>query len=211
MSSTTEAILASCLVLITAGGVTTIETISKYKYTYEYAIKSAAGIGYILLNGATAVALFLIFSTNTRLPDVIGNISDNMFVNAFVTGIGWHVFIRIKIFTLKTPDGKEQPIGIETLWSLVVDIFESRIQANEERRVFDFIRPYQNQYDNIDEAKEQINSYFRTTTISSEEKTTMKRVFDNAETTGEIFSIFIRYQGTKSFGRIFPLSDNPIT
>jgi len=51
----------------------------------------------------------------------------------------WQALLRLRIFTFRTPEGKDLPIGVEFFWEKIAKLFEKKIEAKEQTGLFDFL------------------------------------------------------------------------
>ncbi len=103
--------------------VSSAELASKYKQTMRYALLNYWAIPFIVINGIFGSLVYLLISKYK-----VGTFGiTEPYIQALLAGLEWQVIIRIKLFTYRSPNGKETPVGIETFYRLIADVFETGI------------------------------------------------------------------------------------
>ena len=109
-----------------------IELATQYLRTQRFALCNLVAFSYFVLHALLSAILFhLIISV--RDLDLVGKfLFDEPNLKALAAGLEWQAFLRLRIFTFRTPQGKEIPIGVELFWEKIAKLFEKKLEEKEE-------------------------------------------------------------------------------
>jgi hypothetical protein len=115
--------------------------------------------------------------------------------------------LRLRIFTFRTPGGKDVPIGVELFWERIAKLFERKLEEKEETALFDFLRSYKQKYQDVKAAKDIALQYLGLglSNLEKGEMAAMRKKFEGARTSEEVMYTFIRFRGVKVFEQRFSL------
>src|ERR1700742_4465686 len=85
------------------------EILSRYRDEPLLACATAPGIAYLVLNGILSLAAFMIMQMYPG--QIFPALTKDLFMTAIVAGFGAMVVFRSKLFTFRSPDGKDYSIG----------------------------------------------------------------------------------------------------
>lgn len=118
----------SLIVGAMAGGA---DVLSRYRDEPFRAAISGYGIGYMALNGAAAVlalALFGIEETGSETAPFKGAIvADNLVLNAIAVGTGAMLFLRSKLFTIRSENGNQTAFGPQIILDALLVVLDRGI------------------------------------------------------------------------------------
>lgn len=100
------------------------EIASRYRDEPLKASGSPYGLIYLFLNGYLSMLAFLIIR---KFPDSFGALSKNMFAATILAGFGSSVVMRARIAVVKTPDGKEESIGPDYVFKIILRTVDQQI------------------------------------------------------------------------------------
>ena len=185
--------------------VSSAELASKYKQTMRYALLNYWAILFIVINGIFGSLVYLLISKYK-----VGTFGiTEPYIQALLAGLEWQVIIRIKLFTYRSPNGKETPVGIETFYRLIADVFETGISQYEESKLYDVIVQIKEQYDNVEEVRTKVLDFIRGRVargkIDKIERDENIRYVNSLETTDEIFLLIVRISSISMLKKMFPL------
>jgi hypothetical protein len=102
------------------------EILSRYRDEPVVASLTGAGIVYIALNGAISVAAFALLSAYPTqvFPNLL---QGDIFLRATAAGFGAMVIFRSKLFTFRSSDGKDYPIGPSIVLDNVLKVIDAKI------------------------------------------------------------------------------------
>ena len=196
---------AYLLALVTGGLVIYVELASQYLRTQKFALCNLVALCYFLLHAILSGVLFhLILSVKDI--DLIGKfVFDEPHLKAIAAGLQWQALLRLRIFTFRTPGGKDVPIGVELFWERIAKLFERKLEEKEETGLFDFLRSYKQKYQDAKAAKEIALQYLGLLYLEKGEMAAMRKKFEGARTSEEVMYTFVRFRGVKVFDQRFPL------
>lgn len=196
---------AYLLALVTGGLVIYVELASQYLRTQKFALFNLVALCYFLLHAILSGVLFhLILSVKDI--DLIGKfVFDEPHLKALAAGLQWQALLRLRIFTFRTPGGKDVPIGVELFWERIANMFERKLEEKEETGLFDFLKSYKQKYQDLKAAKEIALQYLGLLNLEKGEMAAMRKKFEGARTSEEVMYTFVRFRGVKVFEQRFPL------
>ena len=114
------------------------EILSRYRDEPTLAAGTMAGISYLVFNGTISVVAFAILRA---YPDkILPAVSSDLFLCAVAAGFGAMVIFRSKLFTFKSADGNEYPIGpaivLDTILKMIDSKIDRRRATDRQTRVF---------------------------------------------------------------------------
>ncbi len=122
---------------LTGALVTLVEVSSRYQRAPRQALLNPWALSLIFINGMASTGVYSLMST-TKIVEFY--ITSDL-VKAFVVGVGWQLLLRSKLFSLADVEtGKDIQVGLEHFHKKYTAIFESQIDAAEERSVLIAIR-----------------------------------------------------------------------
>lgn len=197
--------VAYAIAFIVSAVVSSAELASKYKQTMRYALLNYWAIPFIVINGIFGSLVYLLITEYK-----VGTFGiTEPYIQALLAGLEWQVIIRIKLFTYRSPNDKETPVGIETLYRLIADVFETGISQYEESKLYDFICPIREQYDNVEEVRTKVLDFIRGRAargkIDKIERDENIRYVTSLETTDEIFLLVVSISSISMLRKMFPL------
>lgn len=196
---------AYSLALMTGGVVIYVELATQYFRTQKFALCNLVAFFYFILHAVLSAILFHLIISVKDL-DLVGKfLLDEPHLKAFAAGLEWQALLRLRIFTFRTPEGKELPIGVEFFWGKIAKLFEKKLEEKEEIGLFDFLKPYKQKYQDVNKAKDIALEYLGLLNLDIGEKATMRKKFEEARTSEEIMYTFVRFRGMKVFAQRFPL------
>ncbi len=101
------------------------EILSRYRDEPVLASTTGAGLSYLLLNAVIALAAFAVL--RRYASGIFPVIKDDPFMTAVVAGFGSMTIFRSKLFTFRTPDGKEYAIGPAIVLETVLRTIDQKI------------------------------------------------------------------------------------
>ncbi len=104
------------------------EILSRYRDEPLLATATNFGISYLALNGFISLAAFAILRKYST--SIFPAVQNDLFLSAVVAGFGAMTLFRSKLFTFKSADGNEYPIGP----AIVLDTILKTIDAKIDRR-----------------------------------------------------------------------------
>jgi hypothetical protein len=114
------------------------EILSRYRDEPLLATATMSGMSYLAFNGLVSMAAFGILR---KYPgQIFPALRDDLFLSAIVAGFGAMIVFRSKLFTFKSSDGQEYPIGPAIVLETILKMIDSkidRLRATERQtRVF---------------------------------------------------------------------------
>ena len=114
------------------------EILSRYRDEPLLATATPSGMSYLAFNGAiSTLALAILRKYPTQ---VFPAISQDLFLTSVVAGFGAMVIFRSKLFTFKSGDGNEYPIGpaivLDTILKMIDSKIDRRRATERQTRVF---------------------------------------------------------------------------
>jgi hypothetical protein len=101
------------------------EILSRYRDEPMLATATSSGISYLALNGTISL---LAFGVLRKYPgQIFPAVQNDLFLSAVVAGFGAMTIFRSKLFTYKSADGKEYPIGPSIVLDTVLKMIDSKI------------------------------------------------------------------------------------
>lgn len=202
---TSPPLTAYLLAFLTGGLVIYIELATQYSHTQKFALRNWVALSYFGLHVLLSAILFHIISSVQDL-DLVGKfVFDEPHLKAFTAGLEWQALLRLRIFTFRTPEGKDLPIGIEFFWEKIAKLFEKKLEEKEEIKLFESLQPYKQKYQVLKQAKDIALNYLDLPNLDVGEKATMRKRFEDARTCEEVMYTFIRFRGLTVFAQRFPL------
>ena len=118
------------------------EILSRYRDEPILAAATSPGIAYLLLNGVLSLAAFMLLQ---MYPEkIFPSITQDLFLTAVVAGFGAMVVFRSKLFTFRSPDGKDYSIGpaivLETALRTIDNKIDRRRATERQIEVFEAMR-----------------------------------------------------------------------
>ena len=101
------------------------EIISRYRDEPLLASATKAGISYLILNGLISLAAFMVLQMYPG--KVFSGLTDDLFMTAVVAGFGAMMVFRSKLFTFRSPDGKDYSIGPAIVLETVLRTIDAKI------------------------------------------------------------------------------------
>jgi hypothetical protein len=201
-----EPFTAYLLAFVTGGLVIYVELATQYSRTQKFALGNFVAFSYFVLHAVLSAILFHIIVSVQDL-DLVGKFLVNEpHLKAFMAGLEWQALLRLRIFTFRTPEGKDLPIGVEFFWEKVAKLFEKKLEEKEETKLFEFLQPYTKKYQDLKQTKDIALNYLDLPNLDVGEKATMRKRFEDARTCEEVMYTFIRFRGLTVFAQRFPLS-----
>jgi len=118
------------------------EILSRYRDEPLLATATAPGIAYLVLNGMLALAAFMVLQMYPG--KVFPSITQDLFMTAVVAGFGAMVVFRSKLFTFRSPDGKDYSIGpaivLETALRTIDNKIDRKRATERQIEVFEAMR-----------------------------------------------------------------------
>ena len=198
---------AYLLALVTGGLVIYVELASQYPRTQKFAFCNRVAICYFFLHAILSAVLFQLILSFKDI-DLIGKfVFDEPHLKALAAGLQWQALLRLRIFTFRTPGGKDVPIGVELFWERIAKLFERKLEEKEETALFDFLRSYKQKYQDVKAAKDIALQYLGLglSNLEKGEMAAMRKKFEGARTSEEVMYTFVRFRGVKVFEQRFPL------
>ena len=114
------------------------EILSRYRDEPMLAATTPSGLSYVALNGLVSVAAFAVL--RVYADRVFPAVKDDLFLTSVAAGFGAMVVFRSKLFTFRSPDGKEYAIGpaivLETVLKTVDHKIDRQRATERQARVF---------------------------------------------------------------------------
>src|SRR5260370_40563829 len=101
------------------------EILSRYRDEPVLASTTGAGLSYLLLNAVIALAAFAVL--RRYASGIFPVIKDDPFMTAVVAGFGSMTIFRSKLFTFRTPDGKDYAIGPAIVLETILKTIDQKI------------------------------------------------------------------------------------
>ena len=154
------------------------EILSRYRDEPLLAATTAAGTAYALLNGAISLAAFAVIR---RYPkQIFSGLENDLFLTAIVAGFGAMAVFRSKLFTFRTPDGKEIPIGPSIVLDSILRTIDNKIDrkraTERQEQVFRSMLPL---HDFANISKYVLASLNSFQNLSDTDKSDIKQVIDD--------------------------------
>lgn len=183
-----------------------VELATQYSHTQRFALCNFVALFYFALHAVLSAILFHLISSVQDL-DLVGKfLFDEPHLKAFTAGLEWQALLRLRIFTFRTPEGKDLPIGIEFFWEKIAKLFEKKLEEKEETKLFEFLQPYKQKYQDLKQTKDIALNYLDLPNLDVGEKATMRKRFEDARTCEEVMYTFIRFRGLTVFAQRFLLA-----
>ena len=152
------------------------EILSRYRDEPLLAATTNFGLAYLSLNGVISLAAFGVMQRYSA--QIFPAIKDDLFLTSIVSGFGAMAIFRSKLFTFRSTDGKDYPIGPSIVLDTVLKTIDSKIDRRRatERQAEVF--------DSIDGLKfERVANYIEASlsafqNLSQDDKTEIKSVID---------------------------------
>ena len=114
------------------------EILSRYRDEPLLATATMSGMSYLAINGTISAIAFGILR---KYPDqIFSGLKNDLLMSAVVAGFGAMVIFRSKLFTFKSSDGKEYPIGPSIVLDTILKMIDSKIDrrraTERQTRVF---------------------------------------------------------------------------
>jgi len=154
------------------------EILSRYRDEPLLAAFTGPGASYLAFNGTVSVFAFAVL---LKYPNqIFPKLSGDLFLSAVAAGFGAMVIFRSKLFTFKSSEGTEYPIGPAIVLDAVLKMIDSKIDRrraverqtrvfdailgiNDFPRIADFIEASLNQFQNLSsDQKKDINESITT-------------------------------------------------
>jgi ABC-type transport system involved in multi-copper enzyme maturation permease subunit len=101
------------------------EILSRYRDEPLLASATGAGIAYLFLNGVLALAAFMVLQMYPG--KIFPDLAKDLFLTSIVAGFGAMVVFRSKLFTFRSPDGKDYSIGPAIVLETALRTIDSKI------------------------------------------------------------------------------------
>ena len=101
------------------------EILSRYRDEPLLATATASGLSYLTLNGVISIAAFAVMRNYST--QIFPNLQNDLFLTSIVAGFGGMIVFRSKLFTFKSSDGTEYPIGPAIVLDTVLKTIDSKI------------------------------------------------------------------------------------
>lgn len=101
------------------------EILSRYRDEPLLASATPAGLSYMALNGVVSLGAFMVLKMYPG--KILGGITDDLFLTAITSGFGAMVVFRSRLFTFRSPDGKDYSIGPAIVLETVLRTIDSKI------------------------------------------------------------------------------------
>lgn len=114
------------------------EILSRYRDEPMLATATTAGMSYLTFNGTISV---LAFAVLRKYPDkILPGLNNDLFLSSVAAGFGAMIIFRSKLFTFKSSDGNEYPIGpaivLDTILKMIDSKIDRRRATDRQTRVF---------------------------------------------------------------------------
>jgi len=101
------------------------EILSRYRDEPLLATATIPGIAYLSLNGLISMVAF---SVLRRYPtQIFGAVANDLALSAVAAGFGAMVIFRSKLFTFRSSDGKDYPIGPAIVLDTILKVLDTQI------------------------------------------------------------------------------------
>lgn len=115
------------------------EILSRYRDEPLLATATNSGMSYLAFNGIVSV---IAFGVLRKYPSqIFPAVQNDLFLTAIVAGFGAMVVFRSKLFTFKSSDGNEYPIGpaivLDTILKMIDSKIDRRRATERQTRVYD--------------------------------------------------------------------------
>ena len=118
------------------------EILTRYRDEPLRATFNLFGCVYLLLNGLISLAAFALL--RRYAAQIFPAVGDDLFLTAVVAGFGAMIVMRSKLFTFKSPDGKEYAIGPAIVIDTILQTIDQKIDrlraADRQERVYQKLR-----------------------------------------------------------------------
>ena len=153
------------------------EILSRYRDEPLLAASTNFGLAYLSLNGLVSLAAFMLLR---RYPtQIFPSLQNDLLLSSIVAGFGAMVVFRSKLFTFRSSDGKDYPIGPAIVLDTVLKTIDSKIdrrRATERQlEVFRSVIGIQNFSDMADYFEASLSSFQN---LSQDDKSEIKTVID---------------------------------
>jgi hypothetical protein len=175
-----RAVWLGCFASFVYGGlVGGSEILSRYRDEPVRASLTSAGIVYIALNGAISVGAFAVLSAYPAqvFPNLL---QGDIFLRSVAAGFGAMVIFRSKLFTFRSSDGKDYPIGPSIVLDNVLKVIDAKIDRARAAARHDIVLTELNGLSDFDAAADFINtSLLSFQNLSSEDKNIFGEIVKN--------------------------------
>jgi hypothetical protein len=114
------------------------EILTRYRDEPLLAAATAPGMSYLAMNGIISISAFALLRYYST--QIFPSIKDDLFLTSVVAGFGGMIVFRSKLFSFKSSDGKEYPIGPAIVLDTVLKTIDSKIDrrraTQRQTRVF---------------------------------------------------------------------------
>jgi hypothetical protein len=153
------------------------EILSRYRDEPIRASTTVFGAAYLFLNG---IISFLAFAVLCRYPaQVFPSIQKDLFLTSVVAGFGAMTVFRSKLFTFRSPDGKEYPIGpaivLDTILKMIDSKIDRRRATERQAKVFQSMQRLNDFADTANYIEASLGSFQN---LSQDDKAQIKAVID---------------------------------
>jgi ABC-type transport system involved in multi-copper enzyme maturation permease subunit len=101
------------------------EILSRYRDEPLLAASTNFGLAYLALNGVISLTAYAVMQRYSQ--QIFPAIKDDLFLTAVVSGFGAMAVFRSKLFTFRSTDGKDYPIGPSIVLDTVLKTIDSKI------------------------------------------------------------------------------------
>lgn len=160
------------------------EILSRYRDEPLRASATNYGLAYLVFNGLISLAAFAILR---QYPDkIFPGIQSDLFLTSIIAGFGAMAVFRSKLFTFRSTDGKDYPIGPAIVLDTVLKTIDAKIDrrraTDRQSKVFDAmfnIHDFNNTANYIEASLPSFQN------LSQEDKTQIKDVIDQYKKTAD--------------------------
>jgi hypothetical protein len=153
------------------------EILSRYRDEPLLAASTAAGLGYLSLNGVISLAAFAVLRKYPQ--QIFPTLKDDLFLTSIISGFGAMAVFRSKFFTFRSADGKDFPIGPAIVLDTILRTIDSKIDrrraTERQAQVFESMITLHD-FVNVSSYFEASLSSFQN--LSQDDKTEIKNVID---------------------------------
>jgi|SRR5579859_425427 len=152
------------------------EILSRYRDEPLLAASTTFGLTYLVLNGVISLSAYAVMQRYSQ--QVFPAVKDDLFLTSIVSGFGAMAIFRSKLFTFRSTDGKDYPIGPSIVLDTVLRTIDSKIDrrraTERQAEVFDSISGFK--FVPVANYMEASLSAFQN--LSQDDKTEIKSVID---------------------------------
>lgn len=189
---------------IVAALVTALELVtSKYPRTAQFCVRSPWFYIYVVIYGvlgAAALALLPLVGSQVTMEGIgIGN----PWIKATFVGLSIKALLHIRVFSVSTGPGQSFPFGLESFVLLFEPWMLRSIELNHFAEESDFIKPRAVRFPNVADARTQAKAN-PPPGFSTAETAVFQADIDQAATSAQVISAYLKYVGTRLTTTTFP-------